>query len=1055
MNAKKKLSLSLGTLVLTGGLLMGMTADEALRQTGIAGGLCAIPRASTNDIALILNLAGRPTFIVHAMSTDAQTVARIRDEAQAAGILNKSLYVELATGAAFPYADREVDILLINSVKNADLTSDLQRECLRVIAPRRGAALVGRAKEAGDGLSRGALKHWIKDLGKADTVSDKSGRWVLLKTDLPAGSDSWAHRCHAPANDQVSGDTTLQAPFLTQWWGMPRQEGFWGTTVVAANGRMFSLRGSRSSREDVFLTARALNNGIVLWSRPVRQAPEKATVPHGGYIPGRSCIAVVGDSLFLVYSNGVARLDAETGAEKAVIPGPRPDGQIKWIACAKDLIAMLAGEPDTVTPIAYQTVAANPVGRNLAVYDTRRNKLLWQDTLPGDTDERMIALRDDRLYYLAQGQGLVCRELRSGKPLWTNADPLLQSEFLTPDMKVIGQFLVSQPVLIAYDDVLLLRAKWATNTVALSRKDGSILWKSPTAAGSYRALTACAINGLLMGAGPTPLDLNTGKKAAGPKFIGSGCGPTTATPNYLITCFGAVLDMRTNLVIRQEDIKSPCDIGTILCEGMMITMPSECGCFYQVKGYRALTSAGPIRPHTAPDWKGRLASFNTAEPAPLAVLPEDWPTYRHDPRRSGFSPVTVGAASNVLWRWTPAGAPAATNKPAAKGLRLAPEFIGTAPVAAGGRAWFASADGRVHCVDGATGTELWSFPTAGLVFAPPTIHDGRVLVGGGDGRIYGLDATTGRCLWQFQAAPLDRRILWFGHLISTWPVLSGVVVQDGVAYAVAGYQKENGIHAYAFDPKTGQVTWERGDAGRGANGNPQSGLNSEGNVAIADGRLWLASHPTGYFDLKTGDWKVQGIGRYASEIGIMGPWVLQGGRRLSETQDTLWRPLGGSGWSVTSADPTFQRTFLTDAGTTLPAWDKEVVLMPPKGLQGPLTALAQSNLTAWISERPAALSAATKTPKDAPKPALAEFADLKMWASESVLPAAIAMAKDQMVVSRADNGRFSVSGFSRADGSNIWTTTLPSQPVMNGLALDREGRVLVTLCDGSVLCLSR
>ena len=1054
MNARKKFSLLLGALLLTSSLLMGITTDEVLRKTGIAGGLCAIPRASMNDVALALDLAGRPTFIVHAMSTDAQTVARLRDEAQAAGILNKSLYVELASSAAFPYADREVDILLLNSITDADLTPDLQRECLRVIAPRRGTALVGCAKDAGDGLSIRVLKRWIKGLALADTINDESGRWAVLKTDLPAGSDSWAHRCHAPANDQVSGDTTLQAPFLTQWWGMPRKEGFWGTTVVAANGRMFSLRGSRFANEEVFLTARSLNNGIVLWSRLIRQAAETDKVPNGGYIAGRSCLAVAGDSLFLVRSNGVARLDAETGLEQAVIPGPRPDGQIKWIACSENLLAMLAGAPDIVTAIDFQTVAANPVGRNLAVYDTLKNKLLWQDALPGDTDERMIVLRDDRLYYLAQGQGVVCRELRSGNQIWTNNDPAFQSVFLTPDMKAMGQLLISQPVLSAYDEVLLFRARWAIYTVALLRKDGSILWSEYCGRAGGRSIPGCAINGLLLGAAPTPLDLKTGKKADGPTFIRSGCGPTTATPNYLITCFGSVLDMRTNRVIRQEDLKSPCDIGSIVCEGMLITMPSECGCFYQVKGYRALTSAGPIQPHTAPDWRGRLTCPDTSEPAPLAISPEDWPTYRHDPRRSGFSPVTVGAASNILWCWKPAGAPAADNKPAAKGPRLAPDFIGTAPIAAGGRVWFASADGTVHCVDGATGKDIWSFPTAGRIFAPPTIYDGRVLVGGGDGRIYGLDAATGRCLWQFQAAPRDRRIFWFGHLISTWPVLSGVVVQDGIAYAIAGYQKENGIHAYAFEPKTGQVIWERDDAGAGAKGDSQSGLNSEGNAAIADGRLWLASNPTGYFDLKTGEWKSQGAGQYAGEIGIMGQWVLQGGRRLSETQDTLGGPLSGSGWTVTSADPSFQRTLLTDVGTMLPAWDNEVVLMPPKGLWGPLTLLAQSKLTAWILDRPAVLAAAAKTSKDAPKPKLVEFTDLKMWESESVMPTAIAMARDQMVVSRADKGRFSVNGFSRADGSKVWTAALPSQPVMNGLALDREGRVLVTLCDGSVVCLS-
>ena len=95
-----------------------------------------------------------------------------------------------------------------------------------------------------------------------------------------------------------------------------------------------------------------------------------------------------------------------------------------------------------------------------------------------------------------------------------------------------------------------------------------------------------------------------------------------------------------------------------------------------------------------------------------------------------------------------------------------------------------------------------------------------MLLGGGDGRIYCLDAATGRCLWHLLAAPADRRVFWFGHLVSTWPVVPGVVVQDGVAYAVAGFQKENGIHAYAIDPKTGKVLWEKDDAGAGGQRRP-------------------------------------------------------------------------------------------------------------------------------------------------------------------------------------------------------------------------------------------
>ena len=38
------------------------------------------------------------------------------------------------------------------------------------------------------------------------------------------------------------------------------------------------------------------------------------------------------------------------------------------------------------------------------------------------------------------------------------------------------------------------------------------------------------------------------------------------------------------------------------------------------------------------------------------------------------------------------------------------------------------------------------------------------------------------------------------------------------------------------------------------------------------------------------------------------------------------------------------------------------------------------------------------------------------------------------------------------DGSVLWSEEVPSTPVSWGLAVDRDGRVIVTLEDGRVLC---
>jgi len=1044
-----------------GGTLWGMTPEDVVQKTGIAGGLCSFPRIQQGDEKLAMELAKRPAFVVHLLSDNAESVTRIREAAEAEGVFGRSLYVEKGRAAPLPFADRLVDLLVASDLRDADLTPELRSDWLRTLAPRRGAALVGRAKAAGDGLSEEALKAWTKDLPLAKVFTDSSGVWAVLRSDLPDGADPWTHRCHGPDGTQVSSDATLKPPFLTQWWGMPRQEGFWGTTVVALNGRMFTMRSSRHAFDPVFLTARSLTSGIVLWQRYLRPAPDDKKVPHGGYIPGRSSLVAAGDALLLIDRGSVLRLDAETGAELGRIAGPKPDGQVKWIACSGGLLAVLSGDPDAVLPIAYQTIADNPKGRDLAVYDLQSSHPLWKQTLAGDVDERMIAMRDDRIYAMVDGTGLVCCDLRTGKTVWTNPDAELQAEFRTPASKVVSQLLVSQPSLMVHDDVVLLRAKWTKHTAVFSREDGKILWKNPTAGGSYRALTAVAIDGLYLGGGPA-MDLKTGKPIQGPRFISSGCGPTTAIPGYLITCFGAVSDMKTGKMIRNEDIKSPCDIGSLVAEGMMITVPSECGCNYELKGYRVLTSAGAIQPHTAPAWKERLTVLEQAEPASLETSDADWPTYRRDAQRSAASTASVGEGLRVLWQWKPVGAkPLKDVHSPAAGPRLSPDFMATAPVAAAGNVWFASHDGTVRCMKAADGKEVWRFATGGMLFAPPTIWKGRAMVGGGDGRIYCLDAATGRCLWQLLAAPRDRRVFWFGHLISTWPVVPGVVVQDDVAYAVAGYQKENGVHAYAIDPKSGNVLWEKDDAGSGVQGGPASAYGNCGQAAVGGGRLWLCSSSAspGSFELASGDWKPAGGGQYGCEIGVLdGKWVIQGGRRLSETQDTLARPLGASGFAATAVDRRAVRIPLSDTGTALPAWDAELVVLPPKGVMGSLSAVPMTRLLDWLARK----AVAPKTGiKGLPRPAQVktdEWAEVKSWSTEDMLPVAFALAKDQLVVAyeaRTGKATHKMSGFRRADGSKAWTVDLPEQAVMNRLAVDRDGRVLAALADGSIICLGR
>lgn len=60
-----------------------------------------------------------------------------------------------------------------------------------------------------------------------------------------------------------------------------------------------------------------------------------------------------------------------------------------------------------------------------------------------------------------------------------------------------------------------------------------------------------------------------------------------------------------------------------------------------------------------------------------------------------------------------------------------------------------------------------------------------------------------------------------------------------------------------------------------------------------------------------------------------------------------------------------------------------------------------------------------------------------------------------MATRLAAPGKWQLAAFARADGRKMWSLDLPAQPAMNRIAVDRAGRVLVGLVDGSVLCVGK
>lgn len=204
---------------------------------------------------------------------------------------------------------------------------------------------------------------------------------------------------------------------------------------------------------------------------------------------------------------------------------------------------------------------------------------------------------------------------------------------------------------------------------------------------------------------------------------------------------------------------------------------------------------------------------------------DDWPTYRHDMARSGITSEEVAPPLTECWVFKSRHLPQPAwgdpkPGPVEDILELRRVHFDDVfqPVAGHGAVYFgSSADNKVYCLDAETRRIRWTRITGGPVRLAPTIVGGRVYIGSDDGYAYCLDAKDGSLVWKFHAAPEDQRVLGHGKMISLWPLRTGVVVDDGVAYFSAGIFPGEGVFLYAVDAETGREICERylrGDAAK-------------------------------------------------------------------------------------------------------------------------------------------------------------------------------------------------------------------------------------------------
>jgi outer membrane protein assembly factor BamB len=162
-------------------------------------------------------------------------------------------------------------------------------------------------------------------------------------------------------------------------------------------------------------------------------------------------------------------------------------------------------------------------------------------------------------------------------------------------------------------------------------------------------------------------------------------------------------------------------------------------------------------------------------------------------------------------------------------------FVESSPAIGANRTvYVGSLDGKIYCLNTATGQKIWEFPTAflGPVSSSPVIGpDGTVYVGSFEGRLYALSGLTGQAIWDFPMAP---------SVFST-----AALAADGTLYIGSSDGK-----VYALNASSGQEVWEF-QTGGPVNSSPAIGADGTVYIGSSDGKLY-ALHGTS--PLAQGPW---------------------------------------------------------------------------------------------------------------------------------------------------------------------------------------------------------
>jgi outer membrane protein assembly factor BamB len=720
---------------------------------GVRGGLAIHLGCGDGAVELALQRKG---YVVHGISPELRDVLRARKAIEAAGKYGPAS-VDVVSAARLPYATGIVNLLIADDFPAWERRGVTPGEIARVLAPYGSALLKG-----GTAAAQGA---------KVTRVDDA---WVRLEKPYPAGAAEFPD-----SGKRTSQDALLAPPTTLKWitgdyW--PVTDSWTDVDIASAEGRVFyrygQIRGYGFQTEVKTdrIVARDAFNGRLLWERiiPAIGREEAVRVARGiVFVRGKAFAAATGEEL------NPDDLPKDPYAKATLIDG-------KYI--------FTSGKPYAV--------------------DRATGQKVWESDIRGYYG----IVADDKLFLRVNTSGisahnLACVDLKTGKTLWNVPLRGMPTVYADGVLFTRRQRQVIPPRGEGQEKRL---AKGMGGLCAYSAETGTILWEYEYGLPGHGGRPDIwPMDGLawvhaseegVSGKGESwrGLDPQTGKvvkTVAMDDKVKHRCSPHMTAAKYILAGGIDLFSPKQGRVFGFYAVRNTCGFGYMPANGMLYSSFTVCECFPHLRGMAGVAAEPTFtwqqrKDRGGPDFaKGPAFGRKHA----LAAAPTDWPTYRHDPFRSGSTTAPVPADLKPLWT-------------EAFGRRI------SAPTVAGGMVFLSVIDEhRVVALDLATGQRRWSYTVGGRVDTPPTIHEGLALFGARDGWVYCLTADTGELVWKFRAAPEDMRILAREQLESAWEIYGTVLVMDGVAYVSAGRHSEvdGGIFLYALEPDTGRVRWSR------------------------------------------------------------------------------------------------------------------------------------------------------------------------------------------------------------------------------------------------------